>query len=220
MDDFVRNRYEPVAPDLRLSTEWLLKELAAYDPKQTMPDSTFKNWQKRGIIRMEAWGKPQPSNAAAVLMIRMLDRQKEHIFPDVLSAEEPDYWCYVKETPSSLLEVIPVSQLSLLPPAAIVWTAWAGATWESRWHLIGEAETHIGAIRFAGTKPVKDHQWWAIDLPTLNLWDTKVASLYIPFPGHHDRQMENLATLVLDRLFLEQVTQWEKLPKQISHRFS
>ncbi|GHO48704.1 hypothetical protein [Ktedonospora formicarum] len=210
LDDFVRNRHEPIAPELRLSTEWLLKELAAYDPQRTMPDSTFKNWQKRGLIRMEAWGKPQPSNAAAVLMIRMLDRQKEHIFPFTLAASEPDYWCYVKEYPTSSLDVLPISHVHLLPPSAVIWTPWAGACWgeQERWHLMGENEASLGAIRFAGTKMIRGERWWAVNWPTLTTWEPAIASWYQSFPGHHDRQVETLASLVLERLFLERVPGW------------
>lgn len=218
MDDFARNRLEPITPDLRLSTNWLTGVLAAYDPMGTMPDSTFKNWQKRGIIRMESHGKPEPANAAAVLMMRMLDRQKENIFPLSLAASEPGYWCAVVETPSSPPEVIPVELLYLLPPPAIVWTPWAGASWQERWHLVGENEANLGAIRFAGTKLVRGKLWWAVDLPDLAVWDGQAASLYARAPGHHERQVEDIATLVLDRLFVNRVPQWNGQTKNISHR--
>src|ERR1700753_3663966 len=39
MDDFVRNRNLRVLPELRLSTEWLTMNLAAYDPMETMPSA-------------------------------------------------------------------------------------------------------------------------------------------------------------------------------------
>ena len=215
MDDFVLNRFEPVSPEFRLSTYWFQNALASYDPMKTMPDSTFKNWQQRGIIRMEGHGKPKPSNAAAVFMIRIFDRQKENIFPETLRASEPDYWCGVVETPDSPPEVIPINQLGLLPPGAIVWTPWAGAVWEKdRWHLVGEN----GAIRFAGTRLVRGKLWWNVDLATLQTWDKKAVTLYKPVPGNHERQVQDIANVVLDRLFVEKVPQWNKQTKKISHR--
>jgi len=218
MDDFVRNRNAPVPPDLRLSTEWLTRTLAAYDPAQTMPKATYKNWQRRGIIRMEAHGKPQPSSAAATLMMRMMNRQKEHLFPEVFRTTEPDYWCNVIETPSHRPEVIPVNALHLLPPSALVWTPWAGAAWEDCWHIIGEHETNQAAIRFAGTKLVKGELWWDVDVPDLEAWDRLCASLYIAVPGHHERQVQDLATIVLTHVYAKNVPIWSKQLKTVSAR--
>jgi hypothetical protein len=217
MDDFARNRFEPVSPELRLSTNWLTAALAAYDPLGTMPESTFKNWQKRGIIRMESHGKPEPANAAAVLTMRMLDRRKENIFPDTLASGEPGYWCAVVEAPSRPPEVIPVEQIPLLPPSSIVWTPWAGAAWQERWHLIGENEANLGAIRFAGTKLVRGNLWWAVDLADLAAWDEQAASLYVQAVGNHERLVEDIATLVLDRLFFGKIPRWNEQTKTIHH---
>ena len=216
LDDFVRNRHLPIAPHLRLSTEWLTRNLAAYDPLKTMPSATFKTWQRRGIIRMEAHGKPTPASAAAVLITRMLDRQKENIFPEVLPEREPDYWCTVVESLASAPQVIPITLLDRLPPSAIVWT-WPGAAWEDRWASIGQNEGNLAAIRFAGTKLVKGERWWNVELEHLRQWDPQTAALYQPTRGHHERQIENLATVVLDRVYTIQVPRWNIQTKTIHH---
>jgi hypothetical protein len=205
MDDFVRNRNLHVSPELRLSTEWLVRNLAAYDPANTMPAATYKNWQRRGIIRMDAHGKPRPSSAAATLIVRMMDPQKENIFPESLVPSEPDYWCIVITAPSSAPQLLPVDLIHLLPPAAVVLTPWAGASWSdtpARWHLIGENEKHVGAIRFAGTKYVRGQLWWDLTLQDLMAWDKQVTSLYVESPGGNmERQVEDLANVVLNRLW-------------------
>lgn len=220
LDDFVRNRHRSVPSDLRLSTEWLTKTLAAYDPSRTMPATTFKHWQKRGIIRMDAHGKPSPGSAAAVLMIRMMDRHKENIFPETLSSYEADYWCHVIEMPESpYIQVLPLHLLSCLPASAIVWTPWPGAAWEeNQWHLIGEHEANSAAIRFAGVKLVRGTYWWDVNLEDLIRWDAQAASLYIPLSGQHERQIQDLANVILNRLFAERVPIWNKQEKHISKR--
>jgi hypothetical protein len=223
MDDFVRNQDAPVSPDMRLSTEWLTKNLAAYDPLKTMPSATYKNWQRRGIIRMDGHGKPRPSSAAAALLVRMIDRQKEHIFPLSLASSEPDYWCIVIESPASEPEVLPVDLVHLLPGSAVVVTEWAGASWDlppSRWLLIGENEGNLGAIRFAGTKYVKGKLWWNIDLAELIAWDKQAVSLYVPLAGDEERQVEDLANAILHRLFAMKKPVWQNKHKKTNQHAS
>src|SRR5205807_5773163 len=147
--------------------------------------------------------------------------KKESIFPDLLTPEEPDYWCYTVVSPLSTPEVLPVNAIRLLPPSALVWTPWAGASWThiastDRWHLIGENEANLAAIRFAGTKYVKGKRWWNVGLAELEAWDKHVASLYIHIPGDEECQVEDLATLTLHRIFAEKKPLWEKEPKGVS----
>jgi hypothetical protein len=216
LDDVVHNRLLNVPSDLRLSTEWMLKTLAVYDPAKTMPPATFKHWQRRGIIRMESHGKPVPASAAAVLIMRMMNnKQKENIFPDKLLPHEPNYWCNVMESLSSCPKIIPVNLIDQLPPFAIVWTPWAGAAWEGRWHIIGEHERNLAAIRFAGLRMIKGVHWWDVDLADIERWDKKVASLYIHLEGHTECQVQDLANVVLNRIFSTKVPVWNTQKKTI-----
>lgn len=81
---------------------------------------------------------------------------------------------------------------------------------------MGENEGNLAAMRFAGTKYVKGKRWWNVGLTELKAWDQHAASLYVHVPGNTERQVEDLATLVLHRLFAKHKPLWEKERKTMS----
>nr|WP_242527382.1 hypothetical protein [Ktedonosporobacter rubrisoli] len=100
-------------------------------------------------MRFREHGIPDPSNAAAVFIYRLLVQdQRKGFLPTSMAPEEPDWWCWRQSGPDDKWIPCPIPLPTDLPPETVLWTPWAGASWEASWLLVGQDRR---AIRFAGT---------------------------------------------------------------------
>jgi hypothetical protein len=203
LDDSVCNLGMDVPYNRKFSTELLRRFLAPYTPsKREIPPSTYNTWLQRGLIRHSAKGQPIPDSGAALAIARMLVGGTK-VFPDSLSPDEPPWWCYVQQSPSSPIRQMPITSLSQLPPSTILWTPWAGASWDPAWLLLSSA---CGAIRFAGARTVHGHAFYEVTLDDLLNWKPEFAVLSVSGPFAEDA-LQALACLTLIYLVQERMSQ-------------
>jgi hypothetical protein len=196
LDGYVRNLGMDVPYNRKFSTELLRRFLAPYTPsKREIPPSTYNTWLERGLIRHTSKGQPTPDSGAALAIVRMLIKGTK-VFPDSLSSEEPPWWCYVQESPSSPIRQMPITCLYQLLPSALLWTPWAGASWDPAWLLLGKC---FGAIRFAGAHAEQGRTVYEVTLDDLIRWKPEVAGFSLPGPFAQDA-LQALARLTLIHL--------------------
>ena len=192
-------RREPTTID----TGWLLASLALNSPnRRRIPMPTFSDWYKRGLLRYRAWGFPDFHSAAALLLMRMVDRQPRGWLPSTMSAQEPQWWCWRQDAPEQPILPCPYPLPPEIPDSALLWTCWSGAAWDGDWVQMGQK----GAIRWKG---IRQHprRCWAISREQLAVWDSSVTWFHRPLPlsGYGSTDAEEqfvhvLATAVLYRL--------------------
>jgi len=74
------------------------------------------------------------------------------------------------------LKIVEHSPYLPLPPATLLWTPWAGASWQPEWLPRGNG---IGAIRFYGI-PRKHERQWNVTFEDLARWHPTLLGRDIP----------------------------------------
>lgn len=181
-----------------LTRALVLDRLGLYG--KTVAQTTFTNWQQRGLIEMERSGKPNPISAQALLISAMIDPGQRSFLPPG-DAPAGDTWhCYIQRYQNAEIETCPVGQLDALPPSTLCWTRMRSASWVPGWHLIGESEGTLGCIRFAGARMVHGRTWYDVTLDDIRLWDAAVADLFVSLPGDTLAQIQVLCYPLFHRL--------------------
>jgi hypothetical protein len=203
LDDAVCNIGTDIPHNRKFTTEFLRRFLAPYTPsKREIPSKTYNTWLEMGLVRHSSKGQPIPDSGAALAIVRMLIDETK-VFPRSLSSDEPLWWCYVQESPSSPVKQMPITCLSQLPPSAILWTPWAGASWDPTWLLLGKG---LGAIRFAEACTEQRCTVYKVTLDNLLGWKPEFADLFVPGPFAKDI-LQALARLTLIHLAQERMSQ-------------
>jgi hypothetical protein len=176
-----------------LSTAWLLQTLTANSPnKSPVQGATLALWHERKLMRYteQRRGRPDPENAAALLVTRMVDRRERNWLPTTMAEEEPAWWCYRQDSPLAPITACPVPLPSDLPATTLLWTPWRGAGWlrNRPWLPIG----NLGAIRWGSAREiVRGSEWmWDLSPHQLREWDSEIAAL--PFPTRHSARRGNV----------------------------
>lgn len=197
MDGFVRNRDNAAPHHLQFSTQWVReKMLAPYTPRHLpIPPKTFNQWLATGFIQSERKGRPIPDSVAAVGILRMGIKGKK-VLPGSQPKDEPPWWCYAQISPESERLCIPVTDIATLPAHTLVWTPWAGASWNPCWMLIGDA---LGAIRFAGAHSIQGQVQYTLSLRELFVWRPQLSAIYSkgPFAKDEGQMLVRLALVQL-----------------------
>ena len=221
--DIRRNR-NAVFPYMRafvvtgqLSTTWLLQTLTAHTPRKTpVTSQTLSKWHKRHLLRYQDHGLPETDSTAALFIARMTDTKRERNWlPTTLKKEEPHWWCWRQEGPKSPPIPCPVPLPEGLPPATLLWTPWAGATWTPNWLGIGNG---LGSIRWAGANDEEGITRWKVTAQDLHLWDSAVAARSVPFPENAREILQVLAKLALQRLALQRLVMPFSQEEQVYNR--
>src|SRR5581483_945689 len=190
------------------STAWFLKALEKNSPeKKPVPAVNLSYWQRRGLLRYREHGVPSPGNAAAFYIASILVvEQLKGFLPSSMEPDEPDWWCWQQSHPhcSPTPSPVPLPEEDL-PRATVLWTPWAGASWDPLWLLIGRDR---GAIRFAGTSrsPLNGAIRWNVEPEDLLRWEPACASLLKKLPDGRTQPIErqemlhSISTTVLQQL--------------------
>jgi hypothetical protein len=217
MDPFVQprslQRERHIPREGAYSTAWLLQTLTNHTPdKVPILQDTLSKWHKRGLVRYREHGVPDYDSAAALFLVRMIDRGERNFLPSRIKDEEPYWWCWRQDTPTAPVIPCPVPLPPSLPPSALLWTDWAGASWSAPWVKIGASR---GAIRWAGVMKIRQEQErWALTTADLTRWDQEAAALLngLPLLDEANQKIEELermhdvATSVLRRLAAQRFT--------------
>ncbi len=197
----------------RFSTAWFLQTLSAHTPaRKPVAKQNLSLWAERGIYRSREHGLPDFDNAAALLIARMVNKSRLRGWqPPFMDSHEPDWWCWMQLTPDDAPVPCPVPLPQDLPPAALLWTPWSGAAWNSGWLLI---EPRRGAIRFASTtrSRVDGRPLWNIAEADLLQWFPALAPLTIDLhepalsPIEAQSMLHVLATFALQHLARTRLT--------------
>ena len=181
------------------TTARLLDTLSIYSPThKPLPRPTLSFWSRRGLVRFEAQGRPEPQSAAALLIARLIDDGERNFLPDTIIEEEGSWWCTAQTSPHALPHTLPVSRLDELPPASLLWTPWSGAAWSTDWVMIHDVHSNDrGAIRWSSIRKSRGEQEWNITLEALLHWDATLATVASPTLSEITQL---LATLALYRL--------------------
>lgn len=126
--------------------------------------STLRAWVSRHLLARVSSGKPEPSCAAAILIMRSLmprEHQRDWL-PSAMASDEPRWWCWRQDAPDAQPQPCPIPLPSDLPKAAILWTPWQGAAWCEPWQAI-----EGGAARWAGVPTLTEVNQWSIVLETM-----------------------------------------------------
>jgi hypothetical protein len=198
MRPFVNNTLGQIPEvHLRFSSGWLLRTLSLHSPgKKPLLPQTLSHWHGRGLLRYREYGLPDYDSAAALLIARLIDQGERNFLPSKIGAEEPLWWCWRQDSPQAPVQPCPVPLPPGLLPSTLLWTPWAGASWDRAWTAIGR---ELGAIRWA--RPEKS--LWTLSPEEIALWDPELTSLVEKLPQEETfRQdlLQTLATLVLLRL--------------------
>lgn len=192
-----------------VTTSLLQRLLTANAPsRRPVPLQTISDWHKRGLLRYRQWGNPDFDNAAALLIMRLLQTKIRGWLPPEMAADEPFWWCWRQDAPDAPVVACPVPLPAYLPPSSLLWTPWSGAAWDRSWVGIGE----YGALRWASL-PGEEQLEQGFSLEMLARWDIRSASLYEPFPpmfgflanDANHALLVHLATLALYRLARQRV---------------
>lgn len=204
MDSFVRNRKTSDAPhELRFTPQWIRETLGLYHPdKRPIHRNTYNHWQQAGFIRREnnEKGKPEPDDAAALFILRMLLPGQRKILPDSMDPAEV-WYCAVQQAPGEPISNIPISELGNQPRHAIAFTPWSGATWRG-WQSVGRDQ---GAISFAGMRQEEDSTHYHLSIDDILLWRPDLGRYYHPKRGRHNDSVQALARLALTLLADEKI---------------
>ncbi|MHB8596759.1 MAG: hypothetical protein ACYDER_08110 [Ktedonobacteraceae bacterium] len=169
----------PFVASNTLTTSWLLKTLSTDTPgKVPVQTAHLALWHERHLLRYAERGYPDPDNAAALLVARMVDPRERNWLPPTMTEEEPAWWCWRQDQPDAPVVACPVPLPPDLPATALLWTPWLGASWQTPWLPVGT----LGAIRFAGTRgPLHGEEWnWSLTADELRQWDPEIAAFALP----------------------------------------
>jgi hypothetical protein len=181
MDSFVRFQNHDQPRHLRYTTLWLREALGRYTPSQRpgpVSPKTFNDWVSQGFVRNTTKGHPTPDSGAALLIVRMMMARKRLLFSRGLDQDET-WWCYAQDAPDCDPYMLPVNKIHQLPAKTLLWTPWAGASWQEQWMLLSNApgQEYYGAIRFAGVQTIHGQLMYTLSLPDLLAWNPNVACI-------------------------------------------
>lgn len=184
-----------VVDTAQFSTSWVQATLASTNHAVTIP--TISRWREHGLLRYEEWNRPAPDSVASLLIARMVDSRERGWLPPEIAQEEPYWWCWRQDGPEAPAVPCPIPLPEDLPPAALLWTPWAGAAWNPAWLNVGS----VGAIRWAGTTIQHGKVLWSITEENLQRWDPGVFPLAKGVPWERAREvLHTIATMALLRL--------------------
>lgn len=197
----------------RYSTAWFLQTLTAHTPeKRPVAKQNLSLWAEQGVYRSREHGLPDADNAAALLIARMIDKQRLRGWhPSRMDRQEPAWWCWMQRTPGEAPMPCPVPLPDNLPAGALLWTPWAGASWDPTWLL---PDARRGAIRWGATirSRVDGLPRWNIAEKTLLQWDPALAPLVSDLlasdftPTEVQNMRHSLATFALQRLVRDRLS--------------
>ena len=133
--------------------KWLLDELRTHTPKKKRAtEETLDDWQERGLLLREWARGPFDLDSVASLMIARIveDQHIKGWLPSSLEEQEPRWWAYGKESPTSSVVSVPLPLPESLP-SMLLWTPWTGAAWKPIWHVEGNI-----ACRWVVASPTRD----------------------------------------------------------------
>jgi len=150
----------PLVQSGRLTMQALRRQIETGSGHR-LADSTLRAWVGRGLLVKAAIGKPAPSSAAAILIMRRLMPQtmQRDWLPAELAPDEPRWWCWRQDAPDQARLPCPVPLPDDLPASALLWTPWSGAAWSSDWQAVAG-----GAVRWGGEPTLGDLARWGADL--------------------------------------------------------
>ena len=194
-----------------ISPNWLRETLSNLMPttsrekirrkKDIITSQTLSMWSEKHILRHRAWGQFEAQTVAGVITARLLDETRERSWlPSVVDANEPYWWCYSQAMPvngvSCPIVPCPIPLPENIPPSTLLWTPWAGASWDPGWLQIG----YLGAVRWAGTTFANGRIQWNMSEADLKKWDPEILSLDMGFLRHNKETLDAIAHLTLLRL--------------------
>lgn len=190
----------PFARSSHLSSQVVQDFLTMHAPgKSPVGSQTFSDWHRKGVVRYRDHGRPDPHNAAALIIARMTDDRQRNWLPSEMEASEPSWWCFRQDAPDAPVLPCPVPLPTDLPPSALLWTPWEGAAWDATWAPLDI----LGAARWASVS-----RTWrepTFSPAALAAWDAEVASLPAPVgvsPNLTHLLFQAKATLTLLRVAL------------------
>ncbi|MGB8346629.1 MAG: hypothetical protein WCD86_17210 [Ktedonobacteraceae bacterium] len=167
--------FDPFVRGHGLTSQWVLNFLTMQTPdKSAVSTGTLSLWRERGLVRDRERGHPDPQNAAALLIARMIDDRERNWLPLEMAPDEPAWWCWRQDSPGSPVIPCPVPLPADLPATSLLWTPWEGAAWDAPWVSLES----LGAARWAGASG-KQHEL-ALTREALAAWDPEVAALHMP----------------------------------------
>lgn len=146
--------------------DFLLDELAIHVPPHHQPlrysRQTVELWKNRGLIRRSEGELMDIQCMAALLVARIADPELQRRWlPLSMDAEEACWWCYGKTSPQSPIRALPIDY-TWHNPAAVLWTPWRGAAWESdAWQAYGKRYL----FRWSGAPSLAALRTWNTDIP-------------------------------------------------------
>lgn len=133
-----------------LNPAWFRSRLSIESPShRTISADAVDAFIKGGALRKYSRGAYEPESMAAVILCRHLNKIRERSWlPSEVPQDEEWYWVWCQENPDAPLRPCPYPNFpDWLSPASLVFTRWAGASWNNvAWIRFGS----LGAISFAG----------------------------------------------------------------------
>ncbi len=211
----VYRRMDPLVRRNALSTSWLLQALMEATPpgtdegwahkplqtRETISQSTLKEWKDRGLIKYRGRNHPDVHHAAALLIARLIDQRVRNWLPTSMTPAEMRQWCWRQDASHLAPVPCPLPLPEDLPRTSLVMSPWAGYAWDPHWVSINR----VGAARWAGVTGKDQQQRWALTLEELRLWDPQVAALHVPVADMEADLLHQLADLALIRLAYTQL---------------
>ncbi len=193
-----------------LSTSWLLQALMeAFPPKegevpdeelgearQSISQSTLKEWKERGLISYQERNRPDAHQAAVLLITRMVDQRMRNWLPTSMTSDEGRSWCWRQDAPHLAPVPCPLPIPNDFGKAALLMTTWLGRAWDPHWQRING----LGAARWTKVTKQNQQECWNITVEDLHYWDPQVAALHVPQMERTADIFQKLADIALIRL--------------------
>jgi len=202
--DRVYTLMTPAVEKQAVSTDWLMNQLAELSPQnRRVSHETMSRWRDQGLLYYNAHNRPNYDSTAALMILRVLDerRIKGWTPTQKIAEQEPRWWCWRQDSPSSPIVPTPVPLPGNIPASALLWTTWAGAAWEPDWLPVGQ----LGAARWGNTRIEKNRLLWGITEAELMQWDPQVTPLGKMVMDAAPLAQHTLATLSLLRLAVPRI---------------
>ncbi len=209
----------PAVENRSVSTDWVMTQLAELSPRNhRVSHETMSRWRDQGLLSYDGHNRPNYDSAAALMILRILDQKRIKGWTPTqkITEQEPRWWCWRQDSPTSPILPTPVPLPEDIPPTALLWTTWAGAAWEPEWFSTGELGVarwgwlsvgELGAARWAGTHLEKNRHLWSITEAELLQWDPQVTPLGKTVMDAAPLAQHTLATLSLLRLAVPRIQQ-------------
>ncbi len=101
-------------------------------------------WRTRRLLRMATPDTLEPQTAAALLLaLRLIAPAQLDSLPTTLPLCESIWSCWRQDSPADDPAPCSMPLPADLPPTALVWTPWSGATWLTGWYACGRGAVYI-----------------------------------------------------------------------------